>query len=51
MLSAYPGTGAIYTVVATRVDNISEYSVYVPNYSYGCNDLNDYGCEMIGEFL
>ncbi|KAF9424418.1 hypothetical protein HW555_000557 [Spodoptera exigua] len=51
MLSAYPGTGAIYTVVATRVDNASLYSVYVPSYSYGCNDINDDGCEMIDDWL
>uniref|UniRef100_A0A2A4J1C3 TM7S3/TM198-like domain-containing protein n=1 Tax=Heliothis virescens TaxID=7102 RepID=A0A2A4J1C3_HELVI len=48
MLSAYPGTGAVYAVVATRVmQNETRYSVYVPSYSYGCTDVVEDGCEMI----
>lgn len=51
MLSAYPGTGAIYAVVArSNLDNVS-YSVYVPSYSYGCTEFADYGCEMIDDWL
>uniref|UniRef100_A0A2A4J1W6 TM7S3/TM198-like domain-containing protein n=1 Tax=Heliothis virescens TaxID=7102 RepID=A0A2A4J1W6_HELVI len=52
MLSAYPGTGAVYAVVATRVmQNETRYSVYVPSYSYGCTDVVEDGCEMIDDWL
>ncbi|KAJ8728654.1 hypothetical protein PYW07_006350 [Mythimna separata] len=55
-LSAYPGTGAIYAVVATsknftNKDNLTAYSVYVPNYSYGCNEFDEDSCEMIDDWL
>lgn len=52
MLSTYPGTGAVYAVVATRVlKNETRYSVYVPNHSYGCADVIEDGCDMIDDWL
>lgn len=54
MLSAYPGIGAIYVVVARsndRFQNLTPYSVYVPSFSYGCTDFAEGGCEMIGKCM
>ncbi|KAJ8720954.1 hypothetical protein PYW08_006419 [Mythimna loreyi] len=54
-VSAYPGTGAIYVVLAKsrllNKDNLTAYSVYVPNYSYGCNEFDEDSCEMIDDWL
>ncbi|XP_046970660.1 transmembrane 7 superfamily member 3-like [Vanessa cardui] len=51
MLSAYPGTGAVYVAVAISTVNVSSYSVYVPTYSYACSPLVDGGCELLDDFL
>ncbi|XP_034836547.1 transmembrane 7 superfamily member 3-like [Maniola hyperantus] len=51
MLSAYPGTGAVYVAVAYSVANTSAYSVYVPTSTYACAPLDDDGCELLDDFL
>ncbi|KAJ0172636.1 hypothetical protein K1T71_011775 [Dendrolimus kikuchii] len=49
MLSAYPGTGAIYVAIANDVYT-GAYSVYVPTYSYGCSPLNN-DCDLLDDVL
>ncbi|CAK1589072.1 unnamed protein product [Parnassius mnemosyne] len=51
MLSAYPGTGAIYVAVAYNALNHSAYSVYVPTYTYACSPLDESGCELLDDVL
>ncbi|CAH2087930.1 unnamed protein product [Euphydryas editha] len=51
MMSAYPGTGAVYVAVAISTQNTSAYSVYVPTYSYACSPLVESGCELLDDFL
>ncbi|XP_032522784.2 transmembrane 7 superfamily member 3-like [Danaus plexippus] len=51
MLSAYPGTGAIYVAVAFSSKNTSAYSVYVPTYSYACDPFIEGGCEIMDDFF
>ncbi|KAI5639791.1 transmembrane 7 superfamily member 3 [Phthorimaea operculella] len=46
-LSAYPGTGSIYVMVATVPPN--RYSVYVPTHTYACSPLD--GCEVLDDFI
>ncbi|CAH0591591.1 unnamed protein product [Chrysodeixis includens] len=52
ILSAYPGTGVIFTVVATHdIPNTKSYAVYVPNYSYGCPSIDDDGCDIMDDMF
>ncbi|CAG5054370.1 unnamed protein product [Parnassius apollo] len=51
MLSAYPGTGAIFVAVAYNALNRSAYSVYVPTYTYACSPLDESGCELLDDAL
>ncbi|KAL4713402.1 hypothetical protein ACJJTC_010387 [Scirpophaga incertulas] len=53
MLSAYPGTGAIYVAVAKDVQNPNYYSIYVPNHHYACMpfDDGDDSCEIIQDVI
>ncbi|XP_039748199.1 transmembrane 7 superfamily member 3-like [Pararge aegeria] len=51
MLSAYPGTGAVYVAIAFSASNTSSYSVYVPTTSYACAPLDDDGCEILDDSL
>ena len=51
MLSAYPGTGAVYVAVAYNLKNTSSYSVYVPISSYACSPLVEGDCELIGMYF
>ncbi|XP_075982211.1 transmembrane 7 superfamily member 3-like [Anticarsia gemmatalis] len=46
LLSAYPGNGVIFVVVARTKENGLNYSIYVPNHSYGCpvSQLDENGC-------
>ncbi|XP_026736444.1 transmembrane 7 superfamily member 3-like [Trichoplusia ni] len=55
ILSAYPGTGVIFTVVATHVTQdlaaTETYSVYVPSYSYGCPSVDEDGCDIMDDMF
>ncbi|KAJ2941212.1 hypothetical protein O0L34_g10447 [Tuta absoluta] len=46
-LSAYPGTGSVYVMVASGPPH--RYSVYVPTYTYACSPLD--GCEVLDDFV
>ncbi|CAH0719153.1 unnamed protein product, partial [Brenthis ino] len=51
MLSAYPGTGAVYVAVAISSKNTSSYSLYVPTSTYACSPLEEEGCELLDDYF